>query len=133
MRTSSFSVLFFSTLILAACSSDNAKTPDGGTVYTNAPSGDVSCNTDSDCCVAIDTCHSIAYVVHSGDTLQIPQNGCNFCIAPAVQVWCSGGKCQNMVVPTSANPDQQLLVNHCGYVGPDAGQTSSDAGSHGCQ
>ena len=120
-------------VLFTACSSGNDKTPDGGTVYTSAPPSDVSCSSDSDCCVAIDTCHSIAYVVHAGDSLQIPQNGCNLCIAPAVQVWCSGGKCQNAVVQMSQSTDQQLLTDHCGYIGPDAGLSSADAGAHGCQ
>jgi len=132
MRTV-FSSLVFGVLLFTACSGGNDKTPDGGTIYTSAPPSDVSCNSDSDCCVAIDTCHSIAYVVHAGDSLQIPQNNCNLCIAPPVQVWCSGGKCQNAVVPLTQSTDQQLLGDHCGYVGPDAGLSSSDGGAHACQ
>lgn len=92
-------------LLVTACSSGNAKTPDGGTIYTGPPPNDISCNTDSDCCVAIDTCHSVAYVVHAGDSLQISQTGCNLCIAPPVQVWCESGKCQNMVLPISPSTE----------------------------
>jgi hypothetical protein len=120
--------------VIAACSSDGGKTADGGTIYTGAPPNDISCNVDSDCCVAIDQCHSIAYVVHAGDALDIPQTNCNLCIAPAVQVWCEGGKCQNAVLPFSQDT-QSFIGNHCGQLPlPDGGTvTSSDAGAHGCQ
>jgi hypothetical protein len=121
-------------VVTAACSSDDAKTPDGGTLYTSAPPNDISCSGDADCCVAIDECHSIAYVVHAGDSLQIPQTNCNLCIAPPVQVWCEGGKCQSAVL--SLTPDtQSFATNHCGQLPvPDGGTvTSSDAGAHGCQ
>jgi hypothetical protein len=135
MRQSVLVVLSFAALILAACSGDNAKTPDGGTIYTSAPPNDISCNTDSDCCVAIDACHSIAYVVHAGDSLQIPQTNCNLCIAPPVQVWCSSGKCQSATLPISPST-QSFMTDHCGSLAlpDDAGAvTSSDAGAHGCQ
>jgi len=118
-------------VVAIACSSGNEKTPDGGTLYTSPPSGDVSCNSDSDCCVAVDTCHSIAYVVHAGDALDLPQTGCNFCVAPAVEVWCSGGKCQSAVLPVSAQITP-YNNDHCGPFALDGG-TPSDSGVHGCQ
>jgi hypothetical protein len=132
MRRSSFFVVL--SLCVAACSSSNAqKTPDGGTLWTSAPTGDVACSVDSDCCVAVDLCHSMSYVVHAGDALDIPQTNCNLCIAPAVQVWCSGGKCQNAVLPFSQDT-QPLTMNHCGPIVLDAGTPpASDAGAHGCQ
>jgi hypothetical protein len=121
--------------VVVACSTSdgNQKTPDGGTIYTSAPPSDIACNSDSDCCVAIDLCHSVSYVVHAGDSLQIPQTACNLCIAPAVQVWCSGGKCQNAVVPFDSNTPQAFMSDHCGPIAmPDAGITTADAGTHGC-
>jgi len=126
--------LFLLLFLVAACSSNAEKTPDGGTVYTSAPSGDVSCNSDSDCCVAVDTCHSVAYVVHAGDSLQIPQTDCNLCLAPPVQVWCESGKCQSAVLPFSSDTEG-LMGDHCGSVAlpGDAGApAASDAGAHGC-
>jgi hypothetical protein len=135
MRKSLSLVLSFGLLLLSACSSSNAKTPDGGTVYTSPPPNDIPCSTDSDCCVAVDTCHSIAYVVHAGDSLQIPQTGCNLCLAPPVQVWCANGTCQSATLPFT--PDtQSLATDHCGSVtlSADAGTpASSDAGAYGCQ
>jgi hypothetical protein len=136
MRKTIFSLLSLSVagVLVGACSSGNEKTPDGGTIYTSAPPNDIACSSDSDCCVAIDQCHSVAYVIHAGDSLQIAQTNCNLCIAPAVQVWCANGKCQNAVVPFDQNTPQQFLSDHCGPITlPDAGTVSgSDAGSHGC-
>ena len=78
--------------VLIGCSSSAQHTSDGGTIYTASdPPAAIACTTDSDCCVFADECHSAAYVVHAGDTVQVSQTGCNLCLVPSVQVWCSGG------------------------------------------
>ena len=136
MRTYSFVLVVPAIvgLVFSACSSGNAKTPDGGTIYTSTPPTDIPCNLDTDCCVAIDQCHSVAYVVHAGDSLQIPQTNCNLCIAPPVQVWCDNGKCTNAVLPFTSDTPQALMTDHCGPVVIDAGvPPTSDSGAHGCQ
>jgi hypothetical protein len=131
MRSFLFALLSF--LLFAACSNSDgvAKTADGGNIYTSAPPTQISCSSDSDCCVAVDECHSVAYVVHAGDELDTPQTGCNLCLAPQVQVWCgSNGTCQSAALPSS---EDAIATNHCGQLA-DAGTSSGgDSGAYGCQ
>jgi hypothetical protein len=116
--------------VVIGCSSTET-TSDGGTIYTSDPPANIPCNVDSDCCVVADECHSAAYVVHAGDTVEVPQTGCNLCLVPAVQVWCAGGTCQSGRVSTGFDPS--FSQNHCGSLplpdgaaltGPDGGAES---------
>jgi hypothetical protein len=113
---------FLIALCLVACSSGNQKTPDGGTLYTSAPPDTIACTTDTDCCVATDTCHSVAYVVHAGDGVSMSQTDCNLCIVPPVQVWCKNGTCQSGVLSHLVQGMEAFAQDHCGTLPiPDGG------------
>jgi hypothetical protein len=120
--------LFAAAAVALACSSGVATTtPDGGTIYTSAPPSDIPCSVDTDCCVVTDGCRSAAYVVHAGDTVQMPQTACNACIGPAVQVWCKNGTCQSGELKNmDLNAAASFRLDHCGTlpIPPDAGDTS---------
>jgi hypothetical protein len=113
-----------------ACSSSGPSTTtgDGGTVYTSQPPDNIPCTTDSDCCVVTDGCRSAAYVVHAGDTVQMPAPGaCNGCIVPAVQVWCKNGVCQSGELKNSdITATAAFRQDHCGTlpIPADAGDPS---------
>ena len=114
-------VAAFFVAIGAACSSGPAHTSDGGIIYTSRPPEVIPCTTDTDCCVVRDKCRAAAYVVHAGDTVQMPmpESGCVKCLGPAVQVWCKNGTCLSGI-PTFDDPP--LLLDHCGSVPvPDGG------------
>ncbi len=148
MRKRSLALLFLgltSVAVPLACSSGGSSTTaDGGTIYTSLPPDNIPCTTDTDCCVVTDGCRSSAYVVHAGDSVQMPNPGaCNACIIPAVQVWCKNGTCQSGEIK---NADLSALgpfmMDHCGTLpipadagdaslyGPDGGLTTMAA--YGC-
>jgi hypothetical protein len=112
----------FFVAIGAACSSGPAHTPDGGVIYTSRPPDVIPCTTDTDCCVVTDKCRAAAYVVHAGDTVQMPapESGCVKCIGPFVQVWCKDGTCQSGYYPGAYQGD------HCGTLPPPV--ASDDSG-----
>ena len=129
-----FGVVF---ALAAACSNNPSHTADGGLIYTTRPPEVIPCTTDMDCCVVTDLCRGAAYVVHAGDTVQMPQpeSGCLRCIPPAVQVWCKDGTCQS-----GSAPDGPFAGDHCGTIPDDSGLplTGEDGGlvtmaAYGCE
>lgn len=111
----------FVCLSLAMACNGSSTTADGGTVYTSIPPENIPCTTDTDCCVVTDACRSAAYVVHAGDTVQMPKTTCNACIVPAVQVWCKNGTCQSGSL-SFADGLQAFMQDHCGTLPiPDGG------------
>ncbi len=122
------SLALFPFAFILACSSGGSHTPDGGTVYTSQPPDNIPCATDKDCCVVTDSCRSSAYVVHAGDSVQMPSPGaCNACIGPAVQVWCKNGVCQSGELKTmNMDVAMPFMTDHCGTlpIPADAGDTS---------
>lgn len=140
MRTLSW-LLPASVLVLAGCSNGGGTTPDGGHIYTSQPPDNIPCTTDTDCCVVTDTCRSAAYVVHAGDTVQMPQTTCNLCLVPPVQVWCKNGVCQSGELVNASSGFEPFMQDHCGTLpipdggdgtmhGPDGGITTMAA--YGC-
>lgn len=128
--------------LFIACSNGPSTTPDGGKIYTSQPPDNIACTTDTDCCVVTDGCRSAAYVVHAGDTVQMPQTTCNACIVPDVQVWCKNGVCQSGELKNlMISGNDPFRVDHCGTLpipdggdgtlyGPDGGITTMAA--YGC-
>jgi hypothetical protein len=109
---------------------------DGTPLDTVSEAGVVGfpCRDDSDCCIVVDDCMSVAYLYSKAPGAAPPPGGfqhtnCATCMPPTVQVRCISGQCLGEKVPFMA----ALLSSHCGYVvstniGPDAGP-SIDAGT----
>ena len=107
--------------------SECAVAADAGVIMT--PTLPAACQVDGDCCVAMDTCTAMAYLVGRTEyptmVASIPSissgvETCLRCIPPAVQVRCNGGFCAGEKLPISSSA---LTTSHCGYI------SVSDAGS----
>jgi hypothetical protein len=155
---STYSLAF---LLLAACSSSssfNSSSNDGGSVADSAadPSavdagpnaldqaegysnGNVSCASDSDCCVVFDECTNKGLVVGAADKANVSAlcseydeyedslgsaGFCTGCIAPSIQVSCVNNKCIGATLPLSlpdgGTVDPSLSQNHCGSTSDSA-------------
>ena len=107
-------------------------TADAGVIMT--PTLPAPCQVDGDCCVAMDTCLAMAYLVgrteYDAMVASIPSissrlGTCVSCGQPAVQVQCSGGFCMGGKLPIYSGT---LTTSHCGYISvSDAGAPISSA------
>ena len=111
-------------------------TADAGLLMT--PTLPAACQVAGDCCVAMDECTAMAYLVgrteYAAMVASIPSfssrvGTCVACIQPAVQVQCKGGFCAGEKLPypytSSSGP---LMTSHCGYINvSDAGAPTSSA------
>ena len=103
-------------------------TTDAGGIMT--PTLPAPCQVDGDCCVAMDTCMAMAYLVgrteYPAMVASIPSSGsrtgtCLACIQPAVQVQCKGGFCAGAKLPISSGRAHDLALRvhqrgRCGCV-----------------
>jgi hypothetical protein len=103
----------------------------GGTATGGSPP-DLTCNTDDDCCVAVDTCAAQAAVYSKltgpWKTWPGPSSGCSKCWAPTVDVRCQGNWCQGQA---STSPSMQHGPAHCGRLTSGTGGTTGTAGASG--
>ena len=109
-------------------------TADAGVIMT--PTLPAACQVDGDCCVAVDSCTAVAYLVGRTEyptmVASIPgiSSGvetCVHCISPAVQVRCNGGFCAGEKLPSSSSTTS-LTSSHCGYISvSDAGASTGSA------
>ena len=109
-------------------------TTDAGVIMT--PTLPAPCQVDGDCCVAMDTCMAMAYLVglteYPAMVASIPSAAsrggvCLACIQPAVQVQCQGGFCAGAKLPYSSSTSA-LMSSHCGYISvSDAGASTGSA------
>jgi hypothetical protein len=82
--------------------------------------GDLSCETDDDCCLVLDQCAaSLALVTRSyaeemsACFAEIPPDMCPSCTPAAVQTWCDNGQCVGQVQVDAGGQDP-LREPHCG-------------------
>jgi hypothetical protein len=114
--------------------SECAVAADAGALMT--PTLPAACQVDGDCCVAMDTCTAMAYLVgrteYPAMVASIPSTSsrietCVQCIQPAVQVQCNGGFCAGEKLPISSSTSP-LTISHCGYISvSDAGTSTVSA------
>ena len=107
-------------------------TADAGVIMT--PTLPAACQVDGDCCVAVDTCTAMAYLVgrteYQAMVASIPSissglETCLHCVPPAVQVRCNGGFCAGEKLSISSGA---LTTSHCGYISvSDAGTSTVSA------
>jgi hypothetical protein len=91
---------------------------------------DVTCRTDSDCCITIDVCNARAYLYSKAPGAtpaptfpQMDAGVCVTCMPPAVQVRCDNRQCVGEKL--SSIYSGALIRDHCGPVTvPDAGVLS---------
>ena len=114
--------------------SECAVVADAGVIMT--PTLPAACQSDGDCCVAIDGCMAMAYLVGrteyqamvaSISSINGSAKACVGCIPPEVQVQCKGGFCAGEKLPFSPSTSA-LTSSHCGYISvSDAGTSTASA------
>ncbi|MBN1609362.1 MAG: hypothetical protein JW940_22215 [Polyangiaceae bacterium] len=85
--------------------------------------GDLSCDTDGDCCLVLDECWASLVLVTSTYAAQMqacfaatpPGSTCPSCIPAAVQTWCDNGQCVGQV-QTISGAEDPLTEPHCGRI-----------------
>ena len=107
-------------------SGDAAVSSDAAAVLMK-PTLPAVCLTDQDCCVAMDECMSVAYLVGQAEYASMVASiaevnrspkMCTNCLQPSVQVQCKGGFC----VGEKVSGSDPLMHSHCGTIGTlDAG------------
>jgi hypothetical protein len=107
-------------------------TADAGVIMI--PTLPAACQVDGDCCVAVDACTAMAYLVGRNEyqamVASIPSissglETCLRCMPPAVQVRCNSGFCAGEKLSISSSA---LTTSHCGYVNlSDAGTSTGSA------
>ncbi len=83
--------------------------------------GPFPCTKNSDCCVVVNDCLAEAQVVGAADYEKAqsswpycPADGCANCIAPYVDVQCSGEECVGYIPPENPGMPPPAGTNHCG-------------------
>ena len=94
---------------------------DPGVWETIDKGGPIDCTKNSDCCVVINTCLAEAQVVSAADYEKAqtswpycPDSGCANCLAPYVDVRCSGDECVGYLPPENPGMPPPAATNHCG-------------------
>jgi hypothetical protein len=110
----------------------------------------IPCQTDADCCVVFDACHSDGYIVGKNDRATVAAllaqaqqtaTDCLACMNPAIQVYCSAQHtCTGDKIDCMTDPFySQAASDHCGnltvpdycYGGGGSGQGGGSAGMGG--
>jgi hypothetical protein len=114
--------------------SECAVAVDTGVIMT--PTLPAACQADGDCCVAVDACTAVAYLVGRNEypamVASIPsissgRETCVHCIPPSVQVQCKDGFCAGEKLPIYSG---EFTTSHCGYISvSDAGTSTGSAHS----
>ena len=125
----------------AGCSGGACPTDAAADVQRDAPAIlmtptlPAACTTDADCCVAMDDCLSVAYLVGTAEFSAMRESIANVnqhkticasCINPSVQVECQNGLCVGETLPTKST-QSPLSASHCGFIDPLDGSTSRTA------
>jgi hypothetical protein len=92
--------------------------------WETATAEPIPCETNSDCCVIVNSCINAARVV-AADKMSAAKAAwpycdmdCTDCIPPAVEVECSNKLCVGYAVPEEMNPPDELKQDHCGVDAP---------------
>ena len=137
MRLRTFVPLALFSLVACSKADDSGSSAAGGAgtggqsadvLYAQAASharDDIACQSDADCCVVFDNCHSNGYVVGLADRDAVAgiledaaavATDCTMCMNPAIEVSCSPAKvCTAVEVSCPQVPSfyEQAAQDHC--------------------